>query len=136
MRLIRITLVGLALAAATAPMACGQEDPAEDPAAISRRVSGKRAMQMLLMDIHLDSAQTAKVDSIVVKYRAQMQGLRKDDGSRDEAARQRLLELLEQQQSDLRAVLTREQQAVFDKNAAKVRERVRMQNRKPSRSPG
>lgn len=117
MRLIRIAWLGLALAAATAPIARAQQNPSAE-----RRLSGKRAMQMLLMDIHLDSAQTVKVDSIVATYRTKMQALRSDDGSRDEAARKKIGQLREKQRTEVRALLTREQQAVFDQNAAKVRE--------------
>jgi Spy/CpxP family protein refolding chaperone len=59
----------------------------------------------------------------MVRYRVQMQGLRRDDGSRDAAARKKMGKLMEQMRAEVRAVLTPKQQVVYDRNAAQLRER-------------
>jgi Spy/CpxP family protein refolding chaperone len=87
---------------------------------------GARMQQMLFEGITLTDAQKAKVDSITASYRQQMQSMpRPEPGTppteEQRAARQKMMQ---DQQAALRAVLTPEQQATFDKNVESMRSRM------------
>lgn len=78
---------------------------------------GARMMEMLLKDITLTEAQKAQVDSIQASYQKQMPAM--TPGTPPSAEdRQKMMELRQKQQADIRAVLTDEQKVTFDKNLA------------------
>jgi Spy/CpxP family protein refolding chaperone len=77
-------------------------------------------MQMLFNGITLTAQQQAKVDSIEAAYQPQMRALFTPGQRPDSAARARMTELRNNENRDLRAVLTPDQQAVFDKNLANM----------------
>ena len=81
-----------------------------------------RRMEMLFQGITLTSEQRAKVDSIQKHYREQMPSLTPGTPP-DSATREKIRGLLRHQADDIRAVLTPEQQSVFDKNVAAMRAR-------------
>lgn len=87
---------------------------------------GGRQMEMLMQGITLTDAQKAAVDSIGQAFRARMPAFTPGQPM-DSTARAQRLELTQQQYAAVRAVLTADQQAAFDKNLADLR--ARMQQR-------
>jgi Spy/CpxP family protein refolding chaperone len=81
---------------------------------------GERRMQMMFKDITLSQAQKAKVDSIVAVYRAQM-GPMNPGTPPDSASMAHRRSLMQKQNADIRALLTPEQQPVFDRNVEEMR---------------
>ena len=82
----------------------------------------------LLKDITLTDAQKAQVKTIRDKYVPQQMELRKQiqavGGAPDEATRTKMMDLRTKQAAEIRAVLTADQQAQFDKNLAEMKERM------------
>ncbi len=76
-------------------------------------------MEMLFKGITLTPAQQAKVDSIRTRYRAQMPAFTPGTPP-DSATRQKMREHFRQMADELRAVLTADQQKVWDKNVAEM----------------
>lgn len=116
-----ISLVGaLVVLAVVAPSAQAQGG---GPPPGGMRGGGARMMELLLKDITLDAAQRAKLESIKEKYAKEMPAT--TPGERpDEAAMRQRRELQTKQQNEVRAILTADQQKVFDKNLAELRERM------------
>jgi Spy/CpxP family protein refolding chaperone len=85
-------------------------------------------MQRLLQGITLTSVQQAKVDSITAKYRAQMPPFTPGSPP-DSATRAKMRALFGNQDEEIRAVLTPDQQKVWDQNVTEMRNR--MQQRAP-----
>lgn len=79
-----------------------------------------RQMEMLMQGITLTDAQKASVDSIGQAYRAQMPPMQQGTPP-DSATRAKRMEVMQQQFKAVRAVLTPEQQKVFDKNLEDMR---------------
>lgn len=83
-----------------------------------------RMMDLLFKDITLDSVQTVKIGEIRAKYQQEMPAMQRGERpSRDEMAKRR--DLMQQQQQEMRAVLTPEQQKTFDRNIEEMRTRMR-----------
>ena len=82
-----------------------------------------RMMEMLMQGITLDDAQKAKVDSIQAKYQKEMPPFTPGEPPAPEAMQKRR-ELMAKQQDEIRAILTADQQKVYDKNLADMRERM------------
>ena len=78
-----------------------------------------RQMEMLMKDITLTDVQKASVDSIVQSFRAQMPAFTPGQPP-DSAARAKRMEVMGKQNAAIRAVLTADQQKVFDKNLAEM----------------
>ena len=83
---------------------------------------------MLLRGITLSSDQQQRIDSIRAAYRTQMDQMRQSGGDRD-AMRAQMRPMMEKQQADIRAVLTADQQTVFDQNVAEMRSRMQQGGR-------
>ena len=109
--LMTAALVGLAASSAAAQGAPG-----------GREGFAERRMQMLFKDITLSPEQQTKVDSIRARYRAQMPAFT-PGAPPDDATRQKMRDLMGKQNDEIRAVLTPDQQKVFDKNLAEMRAR-------------
>ncbi len=84
-----------------------------DPQAMQQRQN-----EMLFKDITLTDAQKAKIDTIQTKAREEQRTLMQGGGMQDPATREKMMGIRQKQMADIRAVLTAEQQAVFDKNVA------------------
>src|SRR5881296_2501952 len=84
-----------------------------------------RRMQLLFRGVTLTAQQEAKVDSIQAQYRAQMPAFTPGSPP-DSATREKIRGLFRRELADLRAVLTADQQAAFDKNVAEMREGRRL----------
>ena len=92
---------------------------------------GGRGMQMLFEGITLTSNQQATLDSITAKYRAERQKLMPNGmqgGPPDDATRAKMMEMMDKQNAEIRAMLTADQQKLFDAN---VEKRKQMMQRPP-----
>jgi Spy/CpxP family protein refolding chaperone len=83
---------------------------------------GARRMEMLFRDIRLTPAQQATIDSIRARYRAQMPSFTPGTPP-DSATRDKMRDLFRRQADEIRAVLTADQQKLWDRNVAEMRER-------------
>lgn len=118
MRAVRMMIVtAMVVVAVPAAAQGGQRGQGANPEA--RAAMQQRQNEMLFRGITLSEAQQAKVDSIQAAGREAMQAAM-GGGMQDPTARQRMQELREKQMADIRAVLTPEQQAVFDTNRANM----------------
>lgn len=88
-----------------------------------------RRMAALMNSITLTAPQQASVDSIVASIRAQMPAFTPGQAP-DSTAMQQRRTLTARQDSLVRAVLTPEQQAIFDRNLQQMPQRM------PPRPPG
>ena len=91
---------------------------------------------MALQGITLTAAQQAKVDSITTKTRAQMPAMTPGTPPSD-ADRQKMMTLSQASIKEVRAVLTPDQQAIYDKNVAQMQQMMqqRMQGGPPPAAP-
>jgi Spy/CpxP family protein refolding chaperone len=116
--------IGLAFAAAAA---AGAQTPGGGGGG-GGGFAGRR-MQRLLQGITLTAPQQAMVDSITAKYRAQMPPFTPGSPP-DSATRAKMRTLFGNQDKEIRAVLTPDQQEVWDQNVTEMR------NRMLQRTPG
>jgi Spy/CpxP family protein refolding chaperone len=79
-----------------------------------------RGMQMVMQGITLTDKQKASVDSIQQAFRAQMPAMTPGTPP-DSATRAKMQETRQKQYAAIRAVLTADQQKVFDKNLEDMR---------------
>jgi Spy/CpxP family protein refolding chaperone len=86
------------------------------------RAERGRRVEMLLEGIALTPAQRAKIDSIEAHYRGQMPSFTPGSPP-DSATRAKIRDLFRRLRDDIRAVLTPDQQQVFDRHAEEMRER-------------
>lgn len=124
MKAIRIATLAVALCAAATSVAAAQGQPEQGQGGMrpSRGMGG-----MLLKDITLTDAQKAQIKTIRDKYVPQQMELRKSAqsvGSMDEATRTKMMDLQTKQAAEIRAVLTADQQVIFDKNLADMKARM------------
>lgn len=111
MKYVRVLLLVLAAAMFVAPAASAQGGGGGG--------RGGRGMQMLMQNITLTAEQQAKVDSVRQKYMTDRQALMPAEGgmaAMDSTARGKMQALTQKQYDDIRAVLTADQQKVFDEN--------------------
>jgi Spy/CpxP family protein refolding chaperone len=134
---IRFAVAGIALCAG-ASVASAQGAPAGapprqgGPQGGGPGMRGGRGMAMLFEGITLTDAQQKSVQDIGAKYREQMMALMPNGmggGPPDDATRAKMTDLRTKQQAEIRALLTPEQQTVFDKNIAEAKKRREAQTR-------
>ena len=127
MKAIRIATLAIALCAGMTSVAAAQGQPENQQGQGEMRRGGGMG-GMLLKDITLTDAQKDQVKTIREKYLPQQMELRKQaqavGGPPDEATRNKMMDLQTQQATDIRAILTADQQKVFDKNLAEMKERM------------
>ena len=126
MKAIRSATLAIALCVGMTSVAAaqGQTEPQQQGQGEMRR--GGRS-EWLLKDITLTDAQKAKIKTIRETYLPQQMELRKAaqaTGSMDDASRTKMTDLQSKQAAEIRAVLTADQQATFDKNLAAVKARM------------
>ena len=127
MRFIRIATLAVALCVGMTSVAAaqGQPEPKEGQGEMRR---GRGMGGMLLKDITLTDAQKGQVKTIREKYVPKQLELRKavqaTGGPPDEPTRAKMMELQSQQSSEIRAILTADQQKTFDKNLHEMKERM------------
>jgi Spy/CpxP family protein refolding chaperone len=81
-----------------------------------------RRVEMLLEGITLTPEQRAKIDSIETRYRGQMPSLTPGSPP-DSATREKIRDLFRRIHNEIRAVLTPDQQQIFDRHTEEMRER-------------
>ena len=126
---IKMALVAAFLVCGTATMAHAQAAQQDT----GRSMSGRRGMMMerLLNGITLTADQQGKLTAIQEKYRGQMEQLRKDaNGARPD--RQKMREMMQQQNDEIRGILTADQQKIYDQNMQQMREQMRNRMRDTS----
>lgn len=135
---IRLAVAGVALCAGATVASAQGAPPAGAPPMGGPQggpgARGGRGMAMLFEGITLSDAQQAKVDSITAKYRAERQKMMPNGmggGPPDEGMRAKMTEMMNKQNGEIRAVLTADQQKVFDANVEKRRQM--MQQRQSGR---
>jgi Spy/CpxP family protein refolding chaperone len=116
---LRLALASAVLAVLVASPAIAQGPPGGGMGGMGQRGPGRR-MQMLFNGITLTTQQQAKVDSIEAAYQPRMRQLFQSGGMQDSTTRAQMATLREQENRDLRAVLTPQQQPIFDKNVANM----------------
>jgi Spy/CpxP family protein refolding chaperone len=85
------------------------------------RGEGRERMEAMLFNgITLSSAQQSQIDSIRARHRADAQGL---DPRNNPDDRQKMMQSMQAQMTEIRAVLTPDQQVVFDQNMQQMRDR-------------
>ena len=119
MKAIRIATLAAALCVGMTSVAAAQ---GTEPQGQGR---GDRMGGMILKDINLTDAQKAQVKTIRDKYVPQLQELRKSvqatGGPPDEATRTKMMDIQTKQTTEIRAILTADQQTTFDKNLAEMK---------------
>jgi len=123
MKAIRIATLAAALCVGMTSVAAAQGTEPQGQG----QGRGERMGGMLLKDINLTDAQKAQVKTIRDKYVPQQMELRKAaqaTGSMDDATRTKMMDLQTKQAAEIRAVLTADQQAQFDKNLAELKARM------------
>ena len=129
MKAIRIATLAFALCVGITSIAAAQGQPIPQGQGETRRGGGMGGL--LLKDITLTDAQKNQIKTIREKYLPQQMELRKAaqaTGSMDDATRTKMMDLQTKQADEIRAILTADQQKVFDHNLAEMKER--MANRK------
>jgi Spy/CpxP family protein refolding chaperone len=120
---LRFAFVPIALLALSASVALAQ-DPQGPPGGMGgmgggmRQGGPARRMQALLNGITLTSQQQTTIDSIQGAYQPRMRALFTPGSPPDSTARARMVALRADEDKDIRAVLTPDQQKIFDKNLA------------------
>jgi Spy/CpxP family protein refolding chaperone len=127
MKAVRIATLAAALCVGMTSIAAAQgTEPTPQGQGDARRGGGMGGM--LLKDITLTDAQKEQVKTIREKYLPQQMELRKAaqavGGPPDEATRTKMVDLQTKQAAEIRAVLTADQQAQFDKNLVEMKARM------------
>jgi len=126
MKAIRIATLAAALCVGITTVAAAQgTEPSQQGQGEARRGGGMGGM--LLKDITLTDAQKDQIKTIREKYLPQQMELRKAaqaTGSMDDATRTKMMDLQTKQANEIRAILTADQQKVFDKNLGEMKERM------------
>jgi Spy/CpxP family protein refolding chaperone len=127
MKVIRIATLAAALCVGMTSVAAAQGAPPQGQGMGEMRRGGGMG-GMLLKDINLTDPQKAQVKTIRDKYVPQLQELRKASqatgGPPDEATRTKMMDIQTKQTAEIRAILTADQQATFDKNLADMKSRM------------
>ena len=135
MKAIRIAALGVALLAGSAAVASAQAG-APAPAQQGGPGGGRGGFNRSLNGIELTDAQKTKVAEIQAKYQPDLQAIRESmQGGGDRAAAfTKMQAVREKMNPEIRAVLTAEQQAIFDKNLAE--QKARMEQMRQGGGPG
>jgi Spy/CpxP family protein refolding chaperone len=125
MKAFRIAALGVALLAGSTAIA-GAQAATQAPTQQGGPGGGRGGFNRTLNGIELTEAQKAKVAEIQAKYQPEMQAIRESmQGGGDRAAGFAKMQALnEKRNPEIRAVLTPEQQAIFDKNLAEQKARM------------
>ncbi|HTI62125.1 MAG TPA: hypothetical protein VL524_01355 [Gemmatimonadaceae bacterium] len=119
-KMIRMTMMVAAMFLAVTTVARAQDTQQQ-----GRRGGGRgmNVVSLLKDSLHVSDAVAAKADSIVKSYQAQMQPLMEAARGGDADARTKMQELRGKQTEDIKALLTDEQKAAYDKLVAGMRGR-------------
>jgi Spy/CpxP family protein refolding chaperone len=127
MKAIRIATLAIALCAGMTSVAAAQAQPDHEKHGQGEMKRGGGMGGMLLKDITLTDAQKAQIKTIREKYAPRQMELRKavqaTGVAPDDATRAKMTELQTQQAAEIRAILTADQQVIFDRNLAEMKAR-------------
>ena len=121
----------LRIAALSAVLLIGAGAMAKAQAQQGGQMGGRRNMQM--NGIELTDAQKSKLDEIQKKYQPEMMALRtefQNGGDRAELMKKSIA-LRERSSAEIRAILTADQQVVFDKHTAEMKAKMEQMQRQP-----
>jgi Spy/CpxP family protein refolding chaperone len=123
---IKMAVAGLALCA-SATVASAQGAPKGPPPGGQQAGPQRgRGMQALFEGITLTDAQQKQIQDIGEKYRGEMRALMPNGmqgGPPDDATRAKMDDIRTKQTAEVRAVLTADQQTLFDKNVVEAKKR-------------
>ena len=126
MKAIRIATLAFALCVGITSIAAAQGQPIPQGQGEMRRGGGMGGL--LLKDITLTDAQKNQIKTIREKYLPQQMELRKAVQATgtppDDATRAKMSDLQAKQSAEIRAILTADQQVIFDRNAAEMKARM------------
>jgi Spy/CpxP family protein refolding chaperone len=125
MKAIRIAALGVALLAGSAAVA-GAQAATQAPTQQGGPGGGRGGFNRSMNGIELTDAQKTKVAEIQAKYNPDLQAVRESmQGGGDRAAAfTKMQAIRDKMNPEIRAVLTTEQQAIFDKNLAEQKARM------------
>ena len=136
MKVIRIAMLAIALCAGMTSVAAAQGQPEQGQQGQGEMRRGGGMGGMLLKDITLTDAQKTQIKTIRERYLPQQMELRKSvqatGGPPDEATRAKMMDLQEKQAAEIRAILTADQQKVFDVNLKEMRDRAEARKKSSS----
>ena len=121
----------LRIAAVVAALLIGGAAIASAQGAMQQGAQARRNMQ--LDGIELTDAQKSKLDEIQKKYQPEMMALRtefQNVGDRAELMKKSIA-LRERSSAEIRAILTADQQVVFDKHTAEMKAKMEQMQRQP-----
>jgi len=129
MGFMRIAVAGIALCIGASAAQAQGAPPSNTPQGGAERQRGMRGgMRAALFEgITLTQAQQKQVDAIYSKYSEERRALRPDGRGSDrpdDATRSKMRDLQQRQNAEVRAILSAEQQVVFDKNVAERQRRI------------
>ena len=116
-KMIRMTMMVAAMFLTVTTVAKAQDSAQQQ----GRRGRGMSVAMLLKDSLHVSDAVAAKADSIQKSYQAQMQPLMEAARGGDADARGKMQALRTKQNDDIKALLTDEQKAQFDKIMAAMR---------------
>jgi Spy/CpxP family protein refolding chaperone len=120
MKAIRIAALGVALVISSATVASAQQQQG----APGGGRPGRGNMLMVGIDSTLTADQKAKLAEITTKYAPETQAIRDLMATDREGAMKKRVDLQAKQNPEIRAILTKEQQAIFDKNIEEAAKRA------------
>ena len=124
---IKLAVAGIALCASAGVASAQGAPPAGAPPVAGPQGQGRgRGMQALFEGITLTDAQQKQVQDIGEKYRGEMRALMPNGmqgGPPDDATRTKMDEIRTKQAAEIRAILTADQQTIFDKNVVEAKKR-------------
>jgi Spy/CpxP family protein refolding chaperone len=127
MKAIRIATLAVALCAGMTSVAAAQAQPDHEKHGQGEMKRGGGMGGWLLKDITLTDAQKDQVKTIREKYAPRQLEIRKavqaTGVAPDDAMRAKKTELQNQQAAEIRAILTADQQVIFDRNLAEMKAR-------------
>ena len=134
MKAIRIAALGVALLAGSAAVATAQAPAAAQQGGPGG--GGRGGFARTMNGIELTDAQKTKVGEIQAKYQPELQAIRESmQGGGDRAeAFTKMQAVRDKMNPEIRAVLTADQQVIFDKNLAE--QKARMEQMRQGGGPG
>lgn len=136
MKAFRIAALGVALLAGGTAVAGAQAATTPAPQQQGGPGGGRGGFNRSMAGIELTEAQKAKVADINAKYGPEMQAIRESmQGGGDRAeAMKKMQALREKSAPEIRAILTPEQAAIYDKNLAE--QKARLEQMRQGGGPG
>ena len=113
-KMMRMAMMAAAMFVAVTTVARAQ-DPQQSGGRRGGGRMGMNVVQLLKDSLHVSDAVAAKADSIVKASQAEMQEARQSAGDDRQAAMQKMGEIRTKQNDAIKALLTDEQKAAFDK---------------------